>query len=402
MVYMILCLLVTAIVGLGFGFQDMIWAISLSARIIGVLCFGAGIAAIVGALCLCLLLTRSIVGARERATTCTAMWALVVAGAVAGLYVDLAIVNYSFEYNRFKAWFFGILALSCLALAVAAIQMIWKDISRGVKFAGIVALLTVTSQFWYQNVYLPENVDAGIEHTITVGSVERIGGIRLVTLKVTMENVSPVAVLSVNSMIVVRGITYKTGQNAKDMSDVATQRRMVAYAEYLGSSQDLSSARSPNVRFEESQDKSILTIIRPIRIGISLDSHDTYSRDFVVVVPTPSIHALEVTSDLEVVPSTRMQIAQFSKARQIRFSNCHNDERFSTRINESHLRYFATGPLVLYSDWCPNLPDPSIDILVAPEHRRESPANLNSIGLQFIGSEIYRDDTFALNSTKGR
>jgi hypothetical protein len=39
---------------------------------------------------------------------------------------------------------------------------------------------------------------------------------------------------------------------------------------------------------------------------------------------------------------------------------------------------------------------------VAPEHRSESPANLNSIGLQFIGSEIYRDDTFALNSTKGR
>jgi hypothetical protein len=391
---MALGLFVTACVAFWFGLGDVVGPSSLSTRVIGLLCAAAGIAAFAGVFYACVILARAIKGPRKPST---APWAFVAIGALAGLYIDLTLVMYSFHYRSYIAWAFGVFALLNLGLAAGTIPVIWNDISKAVKLAAIITLLTATVQFWYQNFYLPENLPVGIQYDVGIASMDQSGADTLVTLKVTMKNVSSVSALALNSMIVIRGVAYKTGTKLNELSNAATQQRMIEYAEGFGSPW-----QGPDVRFGGTANDSLLAITRPIRIGSLLFPNETYLYDFVVVVPQRNIQALNVRSFLEYARSTRITLYSTPpQSAQVHFTACHHDERFASNIEESRLRRFAAGSLVLYSDWCPNLANPFIDFLIGIRGQHVSVADESIIESQFGGIKSSRDETFILNAPKG-
>jgi len=89
---------VTAVFALWIGFQDVAWEVSLPAQILGFFFIVAGGAASVGAAILAVKLLPS---RRWRKTTRDQV-ACIAGGAIAGIYVDMTIVLYSFDTSLSK------------------------------------------------------------------------------------------------------------------------------------------------------------------------------------------------------------------------------------------------------------------------------------------------------------
>ncbi len=112
--------------------------------------------------------------------TSTRPLSFVAGAAVAGLYIDLTIVFYSVHDRNILVSIFGIFAALCACAACVTLPAIWKDLSRGLKTAGIsLTALGAVAQFWYQSIYVPENTPAGMAYTVAVGSVVQSGNERL-------------------------------------------------------------------------------------------------------------------------------------------------------------------------------------------------------------------------------
>lgn len=241
----------STVVALCLGFRDWFFPVSVASELLGVIFFLAGLAGLaglVGAINSRVLWDATPVHIRPRRhellqwlqRMAEPKWSsvLVFTGAVAGVYVDLTIVAYSYQYKPQIMWLFGVLAFLCFLIACVALVALWKakaKVSRSIKGIGISATLVVAvAQFWYLAVYIPESMQVGIQYALTVGSVVQSGSNKLVTLQFTMENESPVTALTLDSMIVVRGISY---QGSTELSDAATQKCMTEYAMQLNTLQ---------------------------------------------------------------------------------------------------------------------------------------------------------------------
>lgn len=142
----------TSATGLWIGFQDMVWPVSLFAQILGSFLFVAGLSSLVSAV---LLLSKAL-PFRRWTTTSSGQLAFISGGAVAGLYIDLTIMAYSFRYEVGKTWLFGVLALDCACLAWRTLPTAWKHLSKSAKGIGItLAGLGAVANFWFQGFYLP-------------------------------------------------------------------------------------------------------------------------------------------------------------------------------------------------------------------------------------------------------
>ncbi len=243
---------VNAAVALWIGFHDVLWPVGLSAQLVGLFYFAAGVVSLAGLVAVFPLLGKVLDstgqpgeapdstgqpgeapdstghpgevpgstgqpkagGARHSRLLAlitqdggSSPLATVAAAAVAGLYIDLIIVFYSLHYRTLYVWVFGALALFCACLASVTLPESWKFLGRDLKAVGIsLAVLGSAAYFWYQSVYIPENTPTGIYYDLTLGSIVRSGSDRLVSVDLTMENESSVTALTLDSMVEVSGM----------------------------------------------------------------------------------------------------------------------------------------------------------------------------------------------------
>ncbi len=187
---------------------------------------------------------------------------------------------------------------------------IWKYVGRGLKVLGIsLTALAAVVQFWYRDVYVPENTQVGIDYGLALGSVARSGGDRLVQVDLTMKDESAATALTLESMVVVSGITYPSRKSA------------------------------------------VLSVLQPIQYNNFLFPQDTYSEDFLVVVRKPGIDVLRFSITLDYARTTGLTLGNPILAQE-HLRSCPGEKELEWPIEESDLRSFTEGPQVLYSDWC--------------------------------------------------
>ena len=359
----IIALLGITAIAMWLGFQDVVWAVSLPALILGGFFMVASITTFTGFL---IVTARALPFAPERVGG-NAQSACVAGAAVAGLYVTLTIVAHSFRYESVKALLFAILAAICLILAIQTLPAAWNTIGNFVKGAGItLALLGAAANFWFQSVYLPENTQEGIQYGATVDSVVKSGGGRVATLDFSMENQSSVTAITLGTMVVVRELLLPASPDF--VSGTAAQTNINNYAQDLFTQPAGSAVPNPNIGTDGKKQATILTkiltIIQPIGNNSDLHPNDTVSREFDVVIPPipkGNTVALEVLWHVLYARSTRLTLGTYyGSSFHTSSAYCRDYERSAWSINQSALVRFTRGAQIFYSFWCTDLSYPTV------------------------------------------
>lgn len=354
-------LLVTALVAVWIGIQDVFSAGSLSDQLVGLSYLLAGVTGLAG--------FAVLIGK----TTPPADWRAVLAGAgvAAGLYVDITIAFYSFRYEPIKAGIFGALAALDLLLACWLLPTIAQgrgNIDRVFAgAAGVAAALAVVAQFWYQSVYLSGSSQVGIKYSITAGPVLRSGSNRLVTLTLTMKNDSSAPAIVLNSMLVVTGISYVNGANSGVASPTETQRNMDAYARTLPQKSFYFTApKLPDIGYSGQLKARTLAAWRPLGPNTYLYPNAAYSRDFVVVIPDPGVQAIDARAKIQYARAARLTPGTpYTGSGLNSYPGCKDDKRSAYYIDQSALRRFTDGTLIFITNWCADITQPDIKLYIA-------------------------------------
>jgi hypothetical protein len=137
---------------------------------------------------------------------------------------------------------------------------------------------------------------------------------------------------------------------------------------------------------------------KPIRNASFMFPDQTYTDDFVVIVPERDIKALTVAIQFQYVRSTRIVFGNELPPREKTLSTCPNneDERSYWNIDQSALRTFTNGSLILYSDWCANLSHPFIDYGILGAHNNQTLAEQKSLAASLGAYTSTRYETFAI------
>jgi hypothetical protein len=386
-------LLGTAAVAVWIGIVDVFLPVSLSAQLVGLSYLLAGVAGLAGAVLL-ICKTKMLWQEEEAITFTKWQFRLAGAGVVAGLYVDITIALSSFRYELVKAYIFAALALALLGLLLAYFRLPIRPKLRGIgkalAGAGVSAgLLTVAAQFWYQNFYLPGSVQVGIEYSLSAGPVVQSGSNRFVTLRFTMKNVSSVAAIELNSMLIVTGLSYTNGTNSGIASPAVTQRNMIAYAQTLPSrSFYFSIPKLPDIGFSGRLAARTLAAWRPIGNNANLLPDVTYSRDFVVVIPERGIQAIDARVKIIYARATRLTLGASLPGRSgMRHPpDCKNSEQFAYHIVQSALHRFTDGSsLIFITNWCADITHPDISVRITGiPGMNQSPSTLIALFRHYV------------------
>ena len=239
---------------------------------------------------------------------------IIVSAAVAGLYIDWTLFYYSFHYIVFYAIISGILGLLYTCLAGLIVPAIWKDVSRGLKAFGFsLAAFGAVTQFWYQSVYVPENTATGMEYSFSIGSPVQSNLGKIVQVHVAMEDTGSVPNVVLASMVVATVTNYQKGDPR------------------------------PKTTF--------LDNFRPISNDAFLFPDETYSFDHTETITEPGVNVLQFQLTVIFARTTWLTLGV---PRTTKDQPC---GPYSTQsvsdIGESHLRQFTQGNQVIFSDWCP-------------------------------------------------
>jgi hypothetical protein len=381
-------LLATAAVAVWLGTRDLFVPVSLSAQLVGLSFLLAGAACLAG---FAVLVAKTNMPGRKRVAALE-NWQVILAGVgvLAGLYVDITVAVYSFRYEPIKSGIFGMLALLDLLLATWLLPVIrprWRKIGRGFAGAGaLAAVVAVGAQFWYQSVYISQSTQVGIEYSLNAGPVILSGGTRFITLKLTMQNVSPVTAIALNSMLVVTGISYENGPNSGLASPALTQQNMVAYAQTLSSKTfNFSISKLPDIGFSGHLAARMLAAWRPVGNNTYFFPGTTYTRDFVVAIPGRDIRAIDARVKIIYARAARLTPGALLSSGMRHYSSCRNSEQFAYYINESALRRFTNGHLIFITNWCADVVHPDISFHITRALDMSEPANTESALISHYG-----------------
>jgi hypothetical protein len=382
---MAFALLTSAVFAARIGFRDVLWPVSLPAQLLGIAFVFIGLTGLAG-FALGLLNSLGLAkGAKSWRLT------LIMAGSFGAAYADSMIALYSYRYQDIKQFIFIALAALCFILGCLALPKAWGYLSQGLRAAGVVITLIVAGiGAWYHNVYIPHNAPVGIDYGLTTQSVASSGRDTLVSLQITMRSLSPVPVQVLGSMVIVKGISYASGRWESPLSDSLAQQRMINYAD--------NQSANPDIRFSGTPEATTLAVQRPIRSSAFMFPGQTYTDDFVVIVPDPQVKVLTVSILFQYVRSTRVVFGNELPSRQKSLSTCPDNEdvRSYWNIDQSALRTFTNGSLILYSDWCASLSHPSIDFGILGAHNNETPAEQQSLAASLGAYTSSRDETFVI------
>jgi hypothetical protein len=330
-------LLVNALVALWIGFPDLFWPVSLSAQLVGLAYAIAGIVSLLGSFSAVWLLNkvRALKGVanvrsdymRDVAPLVQSTFArplkLVACAALAGIYIDLTIVFYSFHYSPVKVVLFTGLLLFSICVARITVPVIWSDLSKSLKITGIsLAALGAIAQFWYQSFYVPTSVPAAINYDVSVGPVIQSGRDRLVQVHLAMKDSGSIPEIALESIAIVRGENYKKEEYGP-----------------------------------------ILKLSQPAEDGSFLFPNATFSDDFFVRITDSRVKILQVLLKVYFTRATWLTLGEPRGVDDSGSLTCPEHVRHEWYINESHLRSFTQGIQVLYSDWnCNGWKDQDPDI----------------------------------------
>lgn len=326
LVVLALAMLANAAVAVWIGFQDLLWPVSLSAQFSGLFLFIAGLVSLAGLFGVFPLLRKALALINRKDTGHMAFarpfsfarsFTFVASAAMAGLYIDLTIVFYSLHYKTVLVSAFSVLATVCACSAGITLPVIWKGLSKGLKATGIsLALLGALVQFWYQNVYVPENTPVGMIYTVTVGSVVQEGSEKLLQVNLTMEDAGAIPSVDLGSMVIVSG-TNNSGHS------------------------------------------TILSVMQPFGDDSYFFPDDTISYEFIVIAG-PGIYAVHVELLVDVALTTKLTLDQPGTLEGLQ--HCPQGTFSEWYVSVSNLRRFTRGRQVLWSDWCPSYVDPYINV----------------------------------------
>jgi hypothetical protein len=393
-------LLTSAAVAVFVGFQDVFSPVSLSAQIIGLSFLLAGITGL-GAVAILYVKTNM---PFRKPVTGTENWqvALAAAGVMAGLYVDLVIAFYAAGYKPVRSGTFGALAFLDLLLAFQVISSIsgrWKEIGRSLAGASLLAaFLAGIVQFWYQSVYLPESTQVAIEYSLSAGPVIQSGSNRLVTLTLTMKNVSSASATILNSMIIVTGLSYPSNTEPRVPSPAETQQNIVTYAQSLSLKNfSFSVSKLPDIGYTGSLTATTLAALRPTGNNSYLFPDDTYSRDFTIVIPESGIQVIDARVKVIYARTARLTLGGLYSSGMLHYSGCASSEQFTNNIVQSALRRFTDGNFVFITNWCADIKNPDISARIARTPEEVETAGTESALIAHYG--VFGNthiDTFAL------
>jgi hypothetical protein len=388
-----LALLWIAVIAVWLGIQDVLWPVSLTAEIIGGFFIVTGLTALAGAV---LVIARALFLRTRTGSDSQIAW--IAAAAAAGLYISVTIVVHSFRYEPGKAQQYGALAVLFLLLAAQTTPRAWPSVAKSVKNVGItLGVLATVAAFWYQSFYLPESSQVGIQYGLSVVSVTASGSGRLVTLDLTIENQSSVVALTLESMVVVSGLTFPKKSVA--VSGQSAQQNIDAYVNDLATPPAYSNPANPNIGSSGNPSGVILTVMRPISDDSFLFPNDIDSRYFDVVVPKNSITALDIEINLWYARTTRLTLGARFQPVIVSLQSCPEEEQSSWYIEQSALVRFTRGAQILYSNWCASATDPFTNWnLGSPTRKPETPYEKSQIGADIGVEHSTRNEIFTLPS----
>lgn len=296
------------VVGLVFGAADALSAPTLVAELIGVSYVAAGLVALLG------------VGTSVRIGDARQIGPIASA-AVAYIFGSLCL--YARHFRPLEAIFLGVVALTYLAAGVALARVHpWKSAAGTptwlgtVRFSSAAAAVVLSAlQLWYTSVYLPANAEVGI----TLGASE-VRSIRvskhldLVPVTVMLENRSTVSAVILNSMVVIRAVTYPpTRQIWRSPGEVLTSERAIGESGGIGG---LRSEQANIVALRRARGfaEPLLAIGRLTGDGRTLFPNVPLTTRLVLAVK-PEVRAIEIHAYLDYARQARLQLAGSNAAK---------------------------------------------------------------------------------------
>jgi hypothetical protein len=390
-------LFVTAVLAVVMGAVDTFRPVTVTTQLIGafLLIFGllaaSGLAALIRLLDVVLPWPPWAWATELRPWADRHRWTILAAevGATTGVYISLTVVLYSYRYRPAETAVFGILALLSVGLAAflaPAVRLVWSTVGATVKsLSAVGGALALLVQFWYQQGYLPENTQVGIHYTVDVGAVTPDGSYSLVPITLTMENVSSVTALTLQSMVEVRAVAFTAAGGSADVSPTILQQRLIDAAEH---------GQEPayDIGFNGQENPTTVAVLRPIDNASYLWPNAPYTKEFVVAAPKQD-QALQIYVQVDYARAPRLVLGSGFRATS-HPEGCPRADVITDawRIKESALRAFTTGDLALYSYWCASSAHPLIGQIISAPGTVESPGNEAALQAHFGTSHSTRDE----------
>jgi len=352
----------TAFLGIPVGLADLLSAPWLISRLLGLILLLLGILVFAGTVPIGFYrrpvdaLSGKRMGLAEaarRRTLSESAERLILAGAVAGMVIDIILVLNALHYDNVRAWLFVLCGLPGLYIARRYYDWaLLKPYRKLAATAGVASGLLSIVPFLYNTIYLPSTADVAVESSMTHAAPVPAGpGLEVVDLQVNLQVKSSVPAVTLTSMLVVHGLTYRGNQT--NFSTSPSQKAALDAG--------LGRYPSPDLEFKGTTTSTLVTLRRVVRDGAFLNPNVTLNTVVPVLVPAGRYQELDVELMLWYARSDRLTLTSeyfgprtYSSSRQ-----CPGDDvRSAWFIAQSRLSQLTRGRETAVTDWCSAVTDP--------------------------------------------
>jgi hypothetical protein len=371
----------TAALGIWVGGSDLLSAPWLISRVLGLILFLLGILVFAGVVPIAIYrrpivtATRkrmSLAEAARRRTLSDSAERLIMSGAAAGIVIDIIFVLNAVRYENIRASLFALCGLPCLY--VVRLYFNWALLEPYRKLAataGVAGGLLSIIPFLYQTIYLPSTADVAIESTMTHAPPVLVGtGLEVVDVQVNVQVESSVPAVTLTSMLVVRGITYRGSGTDFSKSPSQKAAREAGLGQYS----------SPDLEFDGSSGSTLITLRRAVRDGAIVNPNAAFNIAVPVLIPVGRYQELDVGLMLLYARSDRLTLtSEYSGPAAYPFSRqCPggDDIRSAWFIAQTKLSLLTRGRETAVTDWCSAVKNPSISSFIGGAPGAHTPSKV--------------------------
>jgi hypothetical protein len=331
--FMALLEIPTALLGIPVGLIDLLSAPWLISRMLGLILLLLGILVLAGTVPIAFYRRpvdvssgkrMGLAEAARRRTLSESAERLILAGAVAGMVIDVILVLNALHYDNARAWLFGLCGLPCLYIARRYYDWaLLKQYRKLAATAGVASGLLSIVPFLYNTIYLPSTADVAVESSMIHAAPVSAGpGLQVVDLQINLQVKSSVPAVTLTSMLVVHGL---------------------------------------------SSTSTLITLRRVVRDGAILNPNVTYNTVVPVLVPARRYQELDVELMLWFARSDRLTLTSeyFGPRAYPSSRQCPGDDvRSAWLIAQSRLSLLTRGRETAVTDWCSAVTDPWVESFI--------------------------------------